>query len=498
MILDGSGVSVTKVKGSFTRCNIHLAIFYKGNKSMKVPSNKRLGCARLLTLLAGFTAIPVAHSETILDVYKQAQQNDPVYLAGVDQYSASAEVYDQAKSALLPSVNFVISETKTYQDIKSADNSYFAAGSTDYPTTEYELVLNQSVYSYSNWAGFDKAKSEISRLDSELIGIQQDLIQRVAERYFAALAANENVVSINAEKKAVEQEYNLVKEKGTQLARKTDLLDAEARFYQVKSREIELKNRLQTALQELSELAGFTPSSLSLLGDSMKLLPPEPADPSLWLENALVGNPELTANRHAVEGAQYALKQNRGAHYPTVDLTLRHNNRDTEGTLFGGGSEVETQDIVLALNLPIYRGGGDASRIRESSKLYSKAQQEFEFEYRKLQTEIQTAYNGVIAAIAKVEAMEMSVKSHEQAVEARKEESRAGVVPSIVVLDAERDLFFARVEYSNARYDYILNTLRLKRASGSLSEADLVFVNSMLSAENSELASASHYGAAAY
>lgn len=449
----------------------------------------------LSIVILGTIFARLVQADTLLDVYDQALQNDPIYLAGLEQYHASTEVYDQAKSALLPSVNFVISETKTFQDIKSADNTYFAAGSTNYPTTEFELVINQSVYSYSNWAGFDKAKSEISRLDAEVQAVEQDLIQRVAERYFAALAANENVVSIIAEKKAVEQEYNLVKEKGSQLARKTDLLDAEARFYQIASREIELKNRLQTALQELGELAGAVPDSLSLLGDTMQLIRPEPSDPSLWLENAVLGNPELSASRYAMESALFTVKQNRGAHYPTVDLTLRHNNRDTEGTLFGGGSEVETQDIALALNVPIYSGGGDSSRVRESSKLYNKAQQEFEFEYRKLQTVVQTAYSGVTAAIAKVKAMEMSVKSHEKAVEARQEESRAGLVPSIVVLDAERDLFFARVEYSNARYDYILNMLRLKRASGALSEADLIFVNSLLSLTSSELASGSYYSA---
>lgn len=453
---------------------------------------------KTLALTTGLVSMSAVNAETLLGVYKQALDNDPIYLAGLNQYDASSEVYEQARSVLLPSINFVISEKKTYQDIKSSDNQVFASGSTDYPTSEYELVINQSIYSYSNWAGFDKAQSDVERLDAELMGLRQDLIQRVADRYFAALAANENVESIKAEKKAVEQEYNLVKEKGTRLARKTDLLDAEARFYQVKSREIELKNRLQTSLQELRELAGVVPTSLALLGDSMKLVSPDPEDSGEWLERAVAGNPELAANRHSVEGAQYAVKQNRGEHYPTVDLTLRHNNRDTDGTLFGGGSEVETQDIVLSLNLPIYSGGGVSSRVRESVKLHSKAQQELELEYRKLQTEVLTAYDGVIAAIAKVEAMEKSVKSHELSVEARVEESRAGVVPSIVLLDAERDLFFARVEYSNARYDYILNNFRLKRAAGSLSEKDLLFVDSMLSSQSSELARISYYKSNGY
>ena len=130
-------------------------------------------------------------------------------------------------------MNFVASYTETQQDINSAGNEVFTSGKTDYPTQDYEVVVNQSVYSFSHWAGFDKAKAEIQLLDVELQAVRQDLIERVAERYFATLAANENFEAIKAEKKAVAKQYELAKEKGTKLGRKTDLLDAEARFYQV-------------------------------------------------------------------------------------------------------------------------------------------------------------------------------------------------------------------------------------------------------------------------
>jgi len=45
------------------------------------------------------------------------------------------------------------------------------------------------------------------------------------------------------------------------------------------------------------------------------------------------------------------------------------------------------------------------------------------------------------------------------------------------VLDAQRAMFEARRDLATARYDYLLNTLRLKQAAGSLSGKDLVEVN---------------------
>lgn len=451
---------------------------------------------RIFLFVAFMSASFSASSESILDVYQQALKNDPEYLASLDQYGASSEVFVQARSVLLPSVNFVLSRTETSQDINSSENRVFEKGSTDFPTDEYELSVNQSVYSFSHWAGFKKAKAEIQRLDSELVGIRQDLIQRVAERYFATLAANENFAAIQAEKKAVEKEYELAKEKGTKLGRKTDLLDAEARFFQVKSREIELRNRFEVAIQQLRELTGTIPASLAQMGDQVTLVSPEPNDPEQMLQMALDSNPEVTSRKHAVEVARQQLRKDKGGHYPTVDLALRYNNRDTGGSLFGGGSDIDTSDIALSLNVPLYAGGAVSSKVREASRLYSKAQQELEMQTRRVQTETFAAYDGVIAAIAKVSALDKSVNSHEQAVEARKEESRAGVVPTIVLLDAERDLFFARVEFASARYDYILNTLRLKRVVGSLSDVDLAFVDSLLTGENADLLAQNYYRSA--
>lgn len=393
-------------------------------------------------------------------------------------------------------MNLTASYTETEQDINSADNQVFASGKTDFPTQDYEVTINQSIYSFSHWAGFDKAKAEVQLLDAELQAIRQDLIERVAERYFAALAANENFEAIKAEKKAVAKQYELAKEKGTKLGRKSDLLDAEARFFQVESREIELRNRLQVALQQLRELTGNVPASLTLMGEAFELISPEPNDPEQILQTALASNPEVAASRHAVEVANQQLRQEKGQRYPTLDLALRFNNSETEGTLFGGGSDVDTADIAVSLNVPLYSGGAVSSKIRESSRLLARAQQQLEMQIRRVQTDIFSAYDGILAAIAKVNALAKSVASHEQALEARQEESRAGLVPTIALLDAERDLFFARVEYANARYDYILNTLRLKRVVGSLSDADVAFVDGLLTGEDADLAAFTYYKSA--
>jgi len=43
-----------------------------------------------------------------------------------------------------------------------------------------------------------------------------------------------------------------------------------------------------------------------------------------------------------------------------------------------------------------------------------------------------------------------------------------------------RDLFRAKRNYANARYEYILSSLRLKQAAGTLNQNDLAQINTWL------------------
>jgi outer membrane protein len=72
------------------------------------------------------------------------------------------------------------------------------------------------------------------------------------------------------------------------------------------------------------------------------------------------------------------------------------------------------------------------------------------------------------------------VISQESAQEAKDQGYRSGLFTILPVLDAQRDLYLARRDYAQARYDYLFNRLRLKQAAGTLSEADLVSIGSAL------------------
>jgi len=438
---------------------------------------RRLAGAGLL--VAGATTS--AHAEDLFQVYELALKKDPQYLAGFYQHDASKEIYDQALAVLLPKISFEYSRTDTDQTIKRSNNPVFNSENTSYPTDDMTLSITQSIYSYSNWAYFKQAKEDVKRATAELDAVHQDMLLRVAERYFDVLAERESYSYIQAEVDSLQKHYELVSEKRLQgLARITDELDAQARYLQAESRKVELGNQLRDALQGLQEVIGYVPEEIALAQEEIPLVSPNPESADAWVDQAQGQNPTVVEKRQAVLVAAQETKRQQGGHYPTLDFVATMNNNDTQGSLFGGGSEVETTEMLVKLTVPIYSGGAVSSKVRESVNLHLKAQEELEQEWRTVKRETLAAYDGVVGAIIKVEALQKSVDSYELAVDAKKTAYESGLTSSISVLDAERDLFFARSEYARARYDYLKNTLRLKRAVGALAEDDIRQVNGLL------------------
>ena len=86
----------------------------------------------------------------------------------------------------------------------------------------------------------------------------------------------------------------------------------------------------------------------------------------------------------------------------------------------------------------------------------------------------------MISGISEVRALEQAVTSARAARDAIEAGFQVGTRTSVDVLDAESDVFAAQRDLSVARYEYILDILRLKQAAGTLSEEDISQVNNWL------------------
>jgi outer membrane protein len=444
-----------------------------------VPTSRRAGWL-LWPLAFSFTGLMNAsHAADLSEVYGWARQNDPRYRAAQLELKAVEAELDQARAGLLPTVSADYTRTKTKQNILSADNAVFATGSSSFPVTELALSITQPVFRLAAWRHLDQAKASVKQSASTYAAAEQDLMLRTSSAYLSVLASKDALGFAEAELAAVKKQFELVSAKfSSGQSTAVNLRDAEARLAVKQADVVAARNDLADKSQALREITGKSTPELTALVADLKPAVPTPSDEEQWVKTSLDQNLLLQARSHAVEVADQEVRKQRAGHYPTVDLAYTNDRKKTGGSLFGGGSNVRENNLVLRLHVPIYEGGATQAVTTAAARRYEMALEDQERDRRQVERQARAAYQGVMGGGVRIGALGQSVVSLEQSRQLKEEGLKAGLQTVLAVLDAERDLYAAKRDLAKARYDYLLNTLRLKQAAGTLAESDLAMVAS--------------------
>lgn len=435
-------------------------------------------CAGLL----GALLLPLpALSETLQEVYDLARQSDPRFRSAQAESRAIGMALDQAKAAFLPTIKLDMERTKTRQRIIESQNPIFGAGSTTFPTQSDTLSINQPVFRKDLVVRLEQARAVVQQAEFSLLAAEQDLQIRSTASYLSVLAASDSLALAQAERAAVGKVLDTARERlKAGLGTVTSLYDAEARYAVTQAREVEATNKLRDARQGLKEITGKAIDKVQSLKEDFVLESPDPASADQWVESAMTQNLGLRAKTAAVEVARQEIERQRAGHYPSVNLLLSRNRKDTGSTLFGGGSNVETTDFSVRLTVPIFEGGLTSAVTQEAVFRHQKAQEDVEQERRGVERLARAAYDGTLGAVNLVKALKQSVASQQAALAAKEEGLKAGLFALLPVLDAQRDLYLAKRDYEQARYDYLIYRMRLKQAVGTLAEGDILSVSDAL------------------
>jgi outer membrane protein len=443
---------------------------------------------KLLAALAAIGFVVPAHgANDLLQIYRLALTQDPSYQAARAAQQAGQEKLPQGRALLLPTLG--VAAGTTYNDVENDfRNSAVPDTHSRYNTHGYTVTLSQPLYRKQNFAQYEQAKSAVAQTDAQFATAQQDLILRVSQAYFDVLLAQYQVTLVIAQKEAVAEQLAQAKrsfEVGT--ATITDTHDAQARYDLIVAQEIAAENDLEVKRRALEAIVGQPVGELvSVSGDAVSRVEPDSAGIESWVERALAENPELTAQRAALEVANQQLEYARGEHYPTLDAVATHGeNSSSAGTTTGfgvtsGGYDQTSSTIGLQLNLPLYKGGGTSSRVREAVANQEKARQDLEAASRRVAQQARQAYLGVTSGAAQVKALEQAVVSNQSSLDSTKLGLEVGVRTSVDLLNARQQLFSARRDLAQSLYNYIISRLRLDAAVGTLNEARVEQVNGWL------------------
>jgi outer membrane protein len=428
----------------------------------------------LLCMLCWTLIAPAAFAEDLLSVYQQALDADPAFRAADAAHLAALEARPQSRAALLPDLSLSGNVSRERFDPRTNDPRIYATNKT------YSLGLRQPVFRLDRFIQLEQADSLIAQADAEYTVAQQDLAIRVATTYFDLLAAQDNLTFVRADKLALTRTLDQARQRfEVGLAAITDSLKAQAAYDISVSDEISAEQLLADSREALRELTGKLPDQPEILRPDIPLLSPEPAEEVEWVTAASEQNPQVLAARAAATTAREEVRVQRSGHLPTLDLTASYSYRDNR---FGGVTPQERDDsaVGLELNLPLYQGGRITSQTRQSRHLYNQAMEEQARQQRAIERQTRDNYRGVISGISRVNALARAIQSNEKAFEAAQAGFDVGTRDIVDVLDAQRELLRARRDHARSRYDYLLDTLRLKQAAGILQENDLAQVNELL------------------
>lgn len=413
----------------------------------------------------------------LLDVYDMAINSDPQYRQVAAAKLATLEQYPQALSQLLPSINLSANTRTNDQDIST--QGFGEQGDIEFNSHGWSLDIRQPLFRLDRFIQLRQASSHIKQADAELTAAQLDLIVRVAENYFNVLAAKDNLEFAYVAKRSLGRQLEQAKQRfEVGLTAITDVQEAQAGYDMAVAEEIEARNNVDNNSEELREITGSYPAEFSALGEFLPLARPEPDDIDAWTEISLQQNLDIIAALSAIETARKEIKVQQSGHLPTLDLVGRRNYIRSGGRF--GAIQIHSSMIGLELNVPIFQGGLVSSRTRESRQRLEEQLQRLEQVRRQAQRLTRQAYLGVISGISRVKALKQAVISSETALQATEAGFEVGTRTAVDVVASERATSQSRRNYAQARYDYILNTLRLKRSAGILSLEDLANINHWL------------------
>ncbi len=432
---------------------------------------------RLLPALALAFAGHAAGAD-LITVFRDAQVSDPVYQSNRAVYLATIERLPQARAGYLPLIAGSASIFRNHLDPQGPP-------SLDYTVKTYAVTISQPIFRLQNWIAIGQARRQVTQAEANLANAQQDLGVRVSQAYFDVLLAQDNVALSETQKTAIDQQLAQAKrnfEVGT--ATIVDTLEAQARYDQSVAKEISDKNDLEVKRRALQALLGKLPESLTPLRDPLELSPPQPDDIEAWVQAAEGSSFQIAAARENYEFFRDEVARQRAGHLPTLDLsgTYTRNDSPTNINVNSGiiGTIVNTSSIGLTLSVPIYSGGLIQSRVREALANREKAEQDLESTRRGVAQSVRTNFLNVTSGIAQVRALEQALTSTKSQLDSTILGRDVGVRTSVDVLNAQQQVFQTRRDLQQARYNYLLSTLRLRAAAGTLSDTDIEAVNRTL------------------
>jgi len=423
----------------------------------------------IMTVLAFTTSLSAMDLYSAVDL---AFKSDPQFLRDKNLLDKQKELINQARAPLMPNI-FI---SGSYADTENST-------STNTNTKNMGITLSQTIFDRQKFLNLDQSQLNLEVAQLNFLISKEQTILRIVDAYFSILIAQNNLITIEAEKDAVKEQLEFAKrnfEVGTSTI--TDQQEAQARFDLIRASEIRANNNLAIARTNLEKsLLVVLPDNLLGINKKIKLEKPELSVPREWMQIARDNNLNVKIARVRTKLATLELKKRKIARIPSLNLSLSANNSTIDSTAS------ITQDVktaTLSISAPIYSGGSISASERQAISELKREENTLEFEMLNADRLAGKSFRTFIAGLSQVEALEAAEESSKVALESNKLGYEVGVRINIDVLNAQRQLFSTQRDLAVARYEVLKAKLELLSAVGDLDLSAVEDVSKIISDSN--------------
>lgn len=411
---------------------------------------------------------------TLEDFFTAAINFNPSLEIARERWNIGTARKQQATGQLLPQIS-------ASAQITENDRNSFDQPPIDFRGERFAVQLRQVLFDWQSFSARGRASLEEDQAEAEYYAELALLLTDVSEKYFDVLQARDALETAEAEVEAVRNQVEqLERMYDLQLARVTDLSEAQARLEAVRADRLDRENELYIAREKLSSATGISVGRLFELADDNPI-PPLEAPIDEWVRRARDGNQQIQARMYALRAAEKGVSEQRGNYMPRVSLIAQQQRSDV-GFDNVPLSRYDAGYVGVEVSMPLFAGGSNRARVSEARSRRAIAENELRQMQLDIMERTRTAFLQARATANRIEAARRLVEATETNAEAMRRGFELGTVTNVEVLNAIRDRFQAQRDLQRSRYEHVKARLQLQREAGTLSADDIMEVSSWLEA----------------
>lgn len=410
-----------------------------------------------------------ASAISLVEAYEKARVHDPVYRAAYFANEGGKENRILGRSNLLPNVSANYNANKNRADIQSG----LSLNHPKYNSKAANISLRQAIFNLDGYARYRQGIAQSNASAAQFDSDQQQLILRVIGAYIEALFSDEQVALSTAQRDMFVEQNKVntrlfAKGEGT----RTEVLETQARLDLAEAKLIEAKDNQLAARTALGAIIGDDVKSLDSLKENFRVRPADKAGFETWKAAALERNPALKAQLYGVEIARQEVLKARAGHVPRLDFVASYAKNDSE-TINTLNQESTVRSVGIQLSIPLYAGGAVNASSRQAVANQERAKAELDGKTNQVLLDLRKDYDMVASSVTKIEALMKAVESAKLLMKATEQSIKGGVRISLDLLNAQEQLYTAQRDLAQARFAYLLGSLRLRAGTGALSSDDV-------------------------